>query len=131
MSKKLTIATMQSFIDKMTAEGTLHFPKIAKQLDLDWHKDIIPALKENEKLRDMFKNAVDNLRYEMLDNLYKGARDGKNPHKMIDAAMINAMLKVFKGGLVDELEEVKEEKVEGIDQEAVRKHLERLGLKDD
>ncbi len=130
MPKKISAAIMDAFVSQMNAEGTLHFPRLAKQVGVDWHDDMLPALRKDPALRQTLKNAIDNLRYEMLDNLYKGARDGKNPHKMIDASMINAMLKVFKAGVVDELAE--EEKAEGeIDQEAIKKHLDRLGLKNE
>lgn len=116
------------FISQVRAAKSINFPLVAKELGLNWFKELKPLLKSDKEFLSGLEETIEEIRYHLLSLVFKAANDGKQGvGKDPDVHTINAAIKhIDSGALLGIASD--DAGGSGLTEEQLKKHLERLNM---
>lgn len=116
----------QKFVDRVRLEKAVDFPRIARDVGLTFSVHLLPKLKVEGPLRTAVKEALVELKYELLQLSLSVAKVGRKTYGASpDPASIKMIVGLIdSGALLGEAQEAPE------DDSNMQEHIARLGLGD-
>lgn len=128
--KQLSQKELRTFIERVRSEPTekkINLPHIARMLGYDYAKQVEPKLKEDADFRSELNSVFQELKFELYENLLKGATQGKPRNRPSpEITYINAIIKYIDSGAITGV--VKDEPGPEADVGKIDEHRKRLGL---
>lgn len=122
----ITLRKLDEFITTCRARRTINFESIAREMELNWHTEVLPTLKQNPKHMEEMQNYLQSLRSEIIDKILQCAIDGRpRVGNRPELSYAKAMLAWIDGGSI--LGEFKE-KEPVIDDSKIKEHLKAMNL---
>ena len=117
------------FLNSVLALTSIDFPAVAKSVGINWF-ELKDAFITNAVYMHSFDNAMEELRYKLLDKILLVGRDGKKGMgKDAELSYLKAIIQLIDEGLL--VKKAKEEKKDvpvEPDPALVEEHRRRLGL---
>lgn len=124
----IPLEKVNEFLNSVLALASIDFPAVARTVGLEW-----PALKSelisNETYNQAFDNAMEEIRYKLLDKILLTGRDGKKGMgKDPELSYLRAVIQMIDDGLLVRREKAAPTPPAEPDPEVVAEHRRRLGL---
>ena len=119
--------------ESIMSSGSLNFPQLCKDLKLSWVRDVLPALREDSDFRLDFQEALEYVKYALVEEVAFLARTGRS-RRQIDTASVNATLKYLDINNILNTKPIKatikdeEESEETLSEEEIQARLAKINL---
>lgn len=121
------------FLLQVQAERSIAFPSIARAVNLDWFNEVLPYLEANATELTRLQNVLKEMKFELLNNVLKVARDGKVRAGInADVNSVKFIIQMIDSGAVlgDSSKAIANGQIEPTD-EQVNDLMKRMGIKDE
>lgn len=125
----ISLRKLDEFVTTCRARRTINFEAIAREMELNWHTEVLPALKQNAQYMEAMQNYLQSLRSEIIDKILQCAIDGRpRIGNRPELSYAKAMLAWIDSGSI--LGEFKEREPT-IDDSKIKEHLKAMNLPSD